>query len=127
MEFTASRIKISGEKNSRSWVPILKTNDPNSLKDYLENNKVTLTVPSGLQKDAFRNARHEAFLNAAKAWNDLDESRMKRILIPCQVEPEAITFPPQPCVAKPPDRDSDSDVYLTRRQSSDSEEESSHP
>ena len=89
---------------------------------------MTLKVrPHCIQGDAFEKAQYEALINAAKAWNDLDESRRKRIPIPCQYEPEAITFPPQPGVAKPPDRDSDSDVYLTRRQSSDSEEESSHP
>ena len=101
--------KIKWWGPSRSWLLTFKNNDPNSLKDYLERNKMTLRVPDGLTKDAFEKARHEAFLNAVKAWNDLDESRRPRIKVPRQVEPETITFPPQPGVAKPPDRDSDSD------------------
>ena len=69
--------------------------------------------PIGIQRDAFANAPDEALLNAVKAWNDLDKSRRPRITIPGQVEPETNTFPPQPGVAKPPDRDSDSDSDIS--------------
>ena len=74
---------------------------------------MTLKAPIGIQGDAFEKAQHEALLNAVKAWNDLDKSRRFRIPIPGQVEPETNTFSPQPGVAKPPDRDSDSDCDIS--------------
>ena len=74
---------------------------------------MTLKVPIGIQGDAFEKAQYEALINAVKAWNDLDKSRRFRILIPGQVEPETNTFSPQPGVAKPPDRDSDSDCDIS--------------
>ena len=60
---------------------------------------MTLKVPDGLIGDAFEKARHEAFLNAVNAWNEVDMSTRHRIPGPI---PEHISVPDQPVVARPP-------------------------
>ena len=93
---------------------------------------MTLTVPDDLIGDAFEKARHEAFLNAVKAWNEVDKSARRRI--PAQI-PEHISVPDQPGMARPPlfrigqapDSDISSPVDYFAGLGSDSEEKSSHP
>ena len=78
-------------------------------------------------RDTFETARHEAFLNAVNAWNEVDKSERHRIPGP---KPEHISVPDQPGVAEPADRDLDSDsdsISSTSSQGSDSEEERSQP
>ena len=106
---TGGRNKISWDNKHRTWK--LNIKPPETVTKYLEEKKLTLTVPLGLSKAAFDNERRETFRRAVNVWNELYKNNGVvhfKIRLPEKFEKETITIPHQEgCQRRPHDSDSE--------------------
>ena len=51
-------------------------------KVYCKENGISVTIPPHLEDDEFLAARENAFLNACRVWNAVDQSGRRRIMMP---------------------------------------------
>ena len=80
----------NGVRDKIRWMPetckwsVHYSGDIGKNQAYCKEHRVNLGVSPELEGEDFLNAREQAFLDALKVWNAIDESGRKRIVIPAR-------------------------------------------
>ena len=101
--------KIHWSRRERTWR--LETwNAQETVADYLRRESISLHVPPGLSRAAYKKARHKTFLAAIRSWNELDRSDRFRIRFPAKVERDVLNIPKQEEIFTAIEFESDNDA-----------------